>query len=239
MIYWFVVIDLKSNMYEIEKNVEKILSGKATGFLIPSVCNEVKNRLRKNEYQRFSPYEDAEKVILYGGDIPRVKLYRIECDGKIGHSDVLGSLFGLNIQPEVFGDIIFWDGFFYVYLLEEISDFVWNNLRMVGNFRVQLVEVSLEEMKHYKREYEKLEFVVSSLRIDTILARLIGMNRDKIQEKIRDKQVLLNYEVLVRASSVISPGDVFSIKKYGKYRFEGIVGHTKKDNYVVSLEKYK
>ena len=44
--------------------------------------------------------------------------------------------------------IWFWDGFFYVYLLEEISDFVWNNLRMVGNFRVQLVEVSLEEMKH-------------------------------------------------------------------------------------------
>ena len=36
----------------------------------------------------------------------------------------------------------------------------------------------------------------------------------------------------------IDEGDIFSIRKFGKYRFEGIVGRTKKDNFIISINKY-
>ena len=36
----------------------------------------------------------------------------------------------------------------------------------------------------------------------------------------------------------LDEGDIFSIRKFGKYRFEGIVGRTKKDNFIISIDKY-
>ena len=41
--------------------------------------------------------------------------------------------------------------------------------------------------------------------------------------------MLLNGEVLSKTSYILQEQDTFSIKAYGKYRFQGTVGKTKKD----------
>ena len=231
---------MKQNIYEIEKNVEKILRGSYTGFLNSNIRKNVQNRLKKNDYKIFKPFDEAEKVILYSYECPKVRLFKITCykTNELKHSSIMGSLFGLNITNEKFGDIVLWNNNFYVYLVDDISSYVVDNLTMIGNISVNLEEVPLELLEDFKREYEKIELIVSSLRIDTIISRLIGCNRDSIGDKLRNNEIYLNDEIPKKSSEVLDEGDIFSIRKFGKYRFEGIVGRTKKDNFIISIDKY-
>lgn len=231
---------MKQNVYEIEKNVEKILRGGATGFLNGSIIKAVQSRLKKKDYEVFKSFEEAEKVILYSYEYPSVRLFKIKCykENELKHSSIMGSLFGLNITNEKFGDIIKWNNDFYVYLLDDISTYVVDNLTMVGNVSVNLEEVPLNLLEDFKRDYEELELIVSSLRIDTVISRLIGCNRDSIGDKLRNNEIFLNDEVPRKSSDVLEVGDIFSIRKFGKYRFKRIIGRTKKDNFIISIDKY-
>lgn len=229
---------MKSDRYCIEKNIEKLKKGHYTGFLTPDCFYQLKNKLHPYEYQIFYPYSDADKVILYTNESPKVHLYKICCYEELSHSSILGSLFGIGIDNEVFGDIVFYQGSFFVYLLDDICDFVTLEFTKVGKSRIYLEEVPLLYLQNYQRLYERLEIVVSSLRIDTVIARLIGCNRVKVQEKMKEKDVLVQYEICNRSNYILQDGDVFSIKRYGKYRFRGIIKNTKKDNYVIWIDKY-
>ncbi len=229
---------MKRNTYEIEKNIEKIQRGVPTGFLTPNVAFEIKKCLKKGSFQEYLVYPDAEKVIIYSNAIPKVKLFRIDCYEELKHSSILGSLFALNITSEMFGDIILYHNSFYIYLLESISNLVQEELVMVGHNAVHLVEVDLDILANYCRDYEKIEQIVSSLRVDTICSKLVSCNRDTIREMIKDKDILLNYDVVKKPEMIIREGDIFSIRKYGKYRFKEIIGQSKKGNYIILLEKY-
>lgn len=228
----------KNEVYEINKNIEKLLNGGYTNFITPNYLKLISYRLKSNEYNIYYLYDDCDKVILYTDEIPKVRLLEIVSYRELRHSDILGSLFGLNISNEVFGDIIIYNGKYYVYLIDEISDFVKDNLNMIGSNYVKLKEVDLDTLNYYKREFKDYSLIVSSNRIDTVVSRIIGTSRDKVKEKIKNKEIILNYEVLSNNSYVLKEGDVFSIRKYGKYKFMGIEKMTKKDNYIINLKKY-
>lgn len=231
---------MKKNVYEIEKNVEKLLRGNSTGFLTNVTNFEVLSHLRSKDVHIFKPFEEAEKVILYKNNYPMVRLFRINCykDDSLQHSSIMGSLFGLNITSEMFGDIVKYKDNFYVYLLDDICELVLDNFRMVGNINISLEEVDSNYLSDFKREYEKITLIVSSLRVDTIASKLIGCSRDIIVEKIRNQEILINDKPATKISNLIDINDIFSIRKYGKYKFRDIIGKTKKDNYIIEIDKY-
>lgn len=231
---------MRENVYEVEKNVEKLLRGKSTGFLTRRICLDVQRKIKRIDLEFFSPFEEAEKVILYVRDIPMVRLFKILCykDDELKHSAIMGSLFALNITSEMFGDIVKWNGDFYVYLLSDISDLVVNELRTIGNISVSLVEVDRNLLNDFERKYERQELIVSSLRIDTVISKLIGSNRDDIHGKIKNQEIIINNVVAKKVSDVLNIGDNFSIRKYGKYRFKEFIGKTKKDNFIIVIDKY-
>ena len=229
---------MKQNHYEIEKNIEKLLRGESTGFLTQNISKIIKSRLKKKDCKEYYVYPDADKVILYSNSLPSVKLYRIDCYHELKHSSILGSLFALNITSEMFGDIVFFENSFYIYLLDSVSKYVEDELVMIGDDSVKLVEVPFELLANYCRNYEKIEQIVSSLRIDTICSKLVGCNRDNIREMIKDKNIILNYEEVKKSEILLHEGDVFSIRKHGKYHFKKIIGESKKGNYIILIEKY-
>lgn len=231
---------MKQNVYEVEKNVEKIYRGEATGFLTSSIRRLVENRLRKVNYETFMPFAEADKVILYVGAEPKVRLFRICCykEQELKHSAIMGSLFGLNITSEMFGDIVKYQNNFYVYLLDNICELVKKEFRTAGNVSIKLEEVPIAFLNNFEREYESKELIVSSLRIDTIVSRLIGCNRDSVDAKVRDKEIFVNDIVVKKANSLLEIGDVFSIRRFGKFRFKDIVGKTKKDNFIIVIDKF-
>lgn len=229
---------MKYDIYKISNAVEKIKSGNNTLFLDQREYKLATSKLKKHEYNVYYPYKDSEKVMLYTGKVPIVKLFKINTVKKIRHQDILGSLFALNIDSSYFGDIVLYADDYYVYVENTLATYINDNLNIIGNKKVVLEEVSLDVLKDYERKYEENEMIVSSLRIDSIVSSLINSSRSKAIDKIKNKEVIVNYEVIIKNSYLLKENDIFSIKRYGKYKFIGIVKSTKKDNYIVKYLKY-
>lgn len=227
-----------NNVYEVKKNVDKIRRGGYTFFLTPNIYKEISYILKNYEYNIYYPYPESDKIILYTENIPKVRLFEIDSYFSLTHREILGSLFGLNISNEVFGDIIVDNDKYYFYVMNEISDFILDNLSMIGNKPVKIKEIDIDTLSNYKRKYDSYEVIVSSLRIDSVIARIIGTSRDKVHKMIKDKLVMLNYDILSSNSYMLKDNDVFSIRKYGKYKFIGVINRTKKDNYIIKYLKY-
>ena len=225
-------------MYIIQKNLNRLSNYQPTFFLDPKEQNELKRKIKKDEYKVFRPFEDSEKVIFYIDEEPEVILYEIKSKQELRHQDILGTMYSLNISPEMFGDIILYDNRYFIYVLKLFQNYFEMNFTKVRNSSVELVCLDISYLKDYKRDYEEIELIVSSERIDTVISSIIHSNRNVIKDKIKDKEILLNHDLLKNNSYVLKPGDVFSIRKFGKYKYVGIIKSTKKDNYIVKCLKY-
>ncbi len=229
---------MKSDVYKINNAVEKIKTGKNTQFLDGRELKLVTGKLKKNEYNVYYPYKDSEKVMLYTGKVPKVKLFKIYTVENIRHQDILGSLFALNIDSSYFGDIVLYNDYYYVFVSEDLALYIKDNLKMIGNKKVSLEEVDLSVLDNYERNYEEKEMIVSSLRIDNVVSGIINTSRKVALDKIKNKEVIVNYGVMNKNSYILKESDIFSIRRYGKYKFVGIVKSTKKNNFIVRYLKY-
>ena len=225
-------------MYTIQKNLNRLNNYQPTFFLDPKEQLELKSKLKKNDYKVFSPYKDAEKVIFYNEQLPEVILYEIKSKQELRHQDILGTMYSLNISSEMFGDIILYNNRYFIYVLKLFQNYFEMNFTKVRNNRIELIELDLDYLKDYERKYEELELIVASERIDTITSHLAGTSRALIKDKVRDKEILLNNEILKNLSYVLKENDTFSIRKIGKFKYIGIIKTTKSNNYIVKVLKY-
>lgn len=225
-------------MYYIEKNLTRLKHGQYTFFLDPKELYEVRSKLKKDEYNIYYPYKDSEKNIIYNRNKPNVILYEIKCSISLRHQDILGSIYSLNISGELFGDVLIIDGHYYVYVLDMIRNYFETNFFMVKNSRIELVEIPIETLSNYERSYEEMEIIVSSNRIDTIVSSIIHTGRSNISDKIKKKEIILNYDFLNSVSYKLREGDTFSIKKIGKFKYNRVIKNTKSNNLIVSICKY-
>ncbi len=229
---------MKLDVYKINNAVEKIKTGKNTQFLDGRELKIVTGKLKKNEYNVYYPYKDSEKVMLYTGKVPKVKLFKIYTVENIRHQDILGSLFALNIDSSYFGDIVLYNDYYYVFVSEDLALYIKDNLKMIGNKKVSLEEVNLSVLDNYERKYEEKEMIISSLRVDNVVSGIINTSRKVALDKIKNKEVIVNYGVMNKNSYILKESDIFSIRRYGKYKFVGIVKSTKKNNFIVRYLKY-
>ena len=224
--------------YLIKKYVEKIKRGESSGFLDPFELKNVISKLKKNEYEIYSVYEECDKKILYKNNIPNVKLYKINSYEKLKHQEIMGSLYSLSIDKSMIGDIIIDEDNYYFYIIDKMSSFIENNLFIIGNKYVTIEEIDISKMKDYKKKYEIKNMIVSSLRMDTIVSRITNTSRNNSIELIKNKNVILNYSILKDGSITLKENDIFSIRRYGKYKFSKVIKNTKKDNIVIEYYKY-
>lgn len=225
-------------MYYVEKNLTRLSHGQHTFFLDPKGLNEVTCKLKKNEYSIYYPYKDSEKNIIYNRDVPKVILYEIVCNVKLRHQDILGSIYALNISGELFGDVLIIDGHYYVYILDIVRNYFETNFLMIKNSRIELREISIDTFKDYERSYKEEIHIVSSNRVDTVISSIIHTGRNNINDKIKKKEIILNYDFLKSVSYKLRDGDTFSIKKIGKFKYNGIIKNTKSNNLIISIYKY-
>ena len=225
-------------MYFIEKNLTKLRNVGSTFFLDPKELNQVKSKLKKGEYNIYYPYRDSEKNIIYTGKEPEVLLYEILIKIPVRRQDIMGAMYSLNIATELFGDILIIDNRYFIYILPIVRNYFESNFLMVKNAHIELKELDINYLKDYERSYEKLEFIVSSNRIDTVISSIIHTGRSNINDYIKKKEILLNYDYLKDNSYKLKEGDTFSIKRIGKFKYNGIIKNTKSNHIIIEILKY-
>ena len=224
-------------IYTVEKIVEKVLYSNSTNFVEIKYLNRVKKELKNIKYNIYEPFIGATKVILYN-KMPNIKIYEIVSSNDLRHQDILGTLYSLNISDEMFGDVVIWNNRYFIIILSSIDNYIKSNLISIRNSKVDLIEKDPYYLKNYKQEYEEFNIIVPSIRVDVIVSKIINSSRSNALEKIKNGDIYLNYELLTKPTYMLKENDIFSIRKYGKYKFNGIINETKKGNIIVNILKY-
>ena len=55
---------------------------------------------------------------------------------------------------------------------------------------------------------------------------------------IKKKEIILNYDFLKDNSYKLRDNDVFSIKRIGKFKYNGVIKNTKSNHYIVKVYQY-
>ena len=229
---------MKVNNYNIEKIIDGLYSRGFTNFVNQVELMNVKGKLNRNEYHILEFYDDCNKVILYKNKIPNISLLKIISPVLLRHQDILGNLFSLGLSDDVFGDIIKYHGEFYFFVLPNMVEYLKYNFNQIKGNMIRLEEVDFELSKEFRIEYKKMEIIVSSLRIDNIVSTLINSSRNDVLEKFKNKDIILNYSEDVKPTRVLRENDVFSIRKYGKFKYSKVLKETKKGGFIIEILKY-
>ena len=226
------------NNYNVEKIIDELNNKGHSKFINNLELMEIKGKLHKNEYKIYSPLEESSKLILYKDEVPNIILLKINSKVKLRHQDIMGTIYSLGVKEDTFGDIFKIDDTFYFFCLEELKDYFKYNLTSIKNNSVVLEEVDLSIKDLYTPEFEEIKLIVSSLRIDNVISTLINRSRGSIEDLINNKDINLNYSTEFKMTRLLSPGDIFSVRRYGKYKFKEIVTETKKNKLVIIIQKY-
>lgn len=229
---------MKTNNYNIEKIIDALNNRGVTNFITRKELMIIKGKLHKDEYQIYELYEESSKVILYKKNEPDIKIFKINTVVSLRHQDILGTIYSLGINDDTFGDIIKYENDYYVFLLPHLVTYFKNNLTEIKNNKIVLEEVEINMKDNFKQSYYSKEYIVSSLRIDNIVSTITNESRKSVLDKFANKEVNLNYSDEIKPTRTIQVGDIFSIRKYGKFKYNGIIKTTKKGGFIIEILIY-
>ena len=223
------------------KYKDKIRRDIPSDFLEKTELLSLKSILNKEgiKYNEFKPFEEAEKTIIYNETLPAITVFKITSHNKITHKDILGSLFSHGLEPSVWGDILITGDESYLIILKRMEEYFENFFLTVGKRRVSLEKVLLDEIKNYKYDFEIVNIITSSERLDCVLASICNTSRSIIHEKLKKDEIRVNYEIVNKHTYLVKMGDILSIRKVGKFKYEGVVKSTKKGNSILEFKQYK
>ena len=89
------------------------------------------------------------------------------------------------------------------------------------------------------RGEEEKSVIVSSLRLDNIVAAISGLSREKTKNLILSGNVTLNFFECTNISKSVCEGDVLTVRGKGKFNINGVMGETKKHRIRISIIHYR
>ena len=158
----------------------------------------------------------------------------------LGHRDYLGAILNLGIERSMIGDIRISNQMVaYVFCNQEFVPFLINDLTMVRHTAVQFEVInSIEYIP--EQEYEITNRSIASMRLDNVVAALIGSARGKAGELISQGKVLADYEERLSNSYRCHDGSTITVRGYGKYKvFAKVDDYTRKGKQKITIYKYK
>ena len=155
---------------------------------------------------------------------------------KVEHRNILGAVHNLGINFNRFGDIIVLENEVYIFVDEEIADYIAMEFTKAGRVNLDFQRVDLTEVG-IEKKYEDFEIVSSSFRIDSIVAKITNKSRSKVKEFLEQDFIKLNHVVLRNGEKNCTLEDIISIRKYGRFVVKGYTQNKKSLKYRITISK--
>lgn len=240
--------------YEFSKTRNKITY---TDFLNITEISVVKSVLREEKISNYIIYggkleTDRSLLIFYPEKFSKemieknfekiFEVIRIKLPNNIKyeHREFLSGIMKLGIVREKFGDIIVTEYGADIIVLSEISKILLNDLKTLTRFRKAEITIqSINDVAFVENEFENLNIIVSSIRLDNFVAELANCSRNNSEEIINEGRVFVNSINEFKTSKKINVNDIITIRGKGKFIFDGIEKETRSGRYLVNMRKYK
>ena len=146
---------------------------------------------------------------------------------KLGHRDILGSIMQLGVDRGKLGDIILDEDAYYVLCEKSIAPYFIENLDKIRHTLVKLEEVSAAQLLG-KQELEEKQGIVTSNRLDAVVACVHKLSRSQALDLLRSEKVFVNGKTTQNPSYVCRESDIVSVRGYGRFIFQSAYGETNK-----------
>lgn len=166
----------------------------------------------------------------------KIKVFQICYNSRyltLHHRKVLGSLLSLGIKRESLGDIIFLEDKVYFACTEEISAYILSAFKTIGGVPIELKEE--ESILEAKKQFKEEMHIVSSMRLDVIVASAYKLSRTEASTWITDGFVQLNHKICINTSKIVSESDIISVRHKGRVYVGEQGGKTKSGRLLVKL----
>ena len=156
-----------------------------------------------------------------------------------GHGDYLGSVTGLGLERDRFGDILPDEAGAYVFVHEIMAPVLERDWMRAGRAPVRLRRVGAANPDRLPRpRLAERVVTLSSLRLDAFAAQAFGLSRTKALEPIRAGRAQLNFAPCEDPAASVEPGDVVSIRGLGRARVVAIEGESRSGRSFVRIGRY-
>lgn len=182
----------------------------------------------------FLPYEDFPMDIPY--TIIKITPANAKFSEDLTHRDYLGSIVGLGITRDKFGDIVITDDAAYVFVMKDIAGYVMDNLTKIRNTIVRTAYVDAVDFEYTPR-YTEITGSVASLRLDAVIALGFSISRNHIVSYIEEGRVFVNGRVITSNAYNLKDNDIISVRKLGRIQFMNSITSTKKGRIMVSIRR--
>jgi len=198
----------------------------------------------------FGGYADAERVMLRFGDpeqlgyeepFPVVCLKIAPLQEKFGehltHRDYLGAIMHLGIERSEIGDILTQEKHAYVFCKTTMAEYLCRELTRIRHTSVSCEPAELPE-EEFAAKTEAGTAQVSSPRIDGVISKIYNISRSVCAELFLAGKISVNGAQTGNHSLLLKEGDKVSVRGFGKFRFLGIGGTTRKGKLIVHYEQF-
>lgn len=217
--------------YDLIKQVEDTYSFCVTEFLNPRQITVMKSILGQTKLQvyqssDFISSENARLLIApayYELNIADFHFSLLEINynskfNQLTHSQILGTLINrLGIERYLLGDIIVQENRAQVFIEKTMVSYLNAQVTKIGKATVVFEEIPFERQITSQSHIKEMNVLVSSMRLDKIIAAVLKLSRRKANQLIESEKVKLNYLVQPKVSHLIDIGDLISVRGYGRF----------------------
>ena len=155
------------------------------------------------------------------------------------HRIYLSGIMKLGVKREKIGDILVREDGADIIVLNEIADFLKNNLCELTRFKsAKFTRIDIDQVERKEKEFKDLSVIVSSMRLDNFVAEFARCSRSKAAEIINEQRVFVNDYLETKFSKKINTKDVITVRGKGKFIVGEMAHKTRADKFVVNIKKY-
>ena len=212
-------------------------------FLIEAVLGKLDDTFR---YWQDGGYNQAERqrVIFAPGYFQpesadfQIKLFEIKYPTKfatLSHGRILGTLVNSGLDRSQFGDIITDGERWQFFGVETMSQFFTEQITKIGPINVRVESVPLLEAVTPVVDWQDETVIVTSMRLDTIIAETFNISRQRAKDLVENSRVQVNWSVNEHPDFQVDLLDMLSVRKYGRIQICEVLGKTRKERYKLEI----
>lgn len=184
-----------------------------------------------SSFQAFGGYDYAERQMVafipdalyyvweYPMDAIRFEPSHLKFAEALTHRDVLGALMNLGIKREMLGDLLMAEDDIVVFCTDSVTDYIIEQCSRIRHTTVNARRIPITNFDYQPKFVEK-DGIVSSLRLDTILADVCKLPRSAAQKIISDGNAFINSKKIQQNDYNCQNGDILSVRHVGKFQIE-------------------
>ena len=204
----------------------------------PQIVMETSGGYENAERQMVAFHPDALAFTWeYPIDCIRLEPKAVKFSEDLTHRDYLGAILNLGVDRSVVGDILIENHAASFFCLRRMTDFFLENLCRVRHTTV--VASKIEDPGDIPEP--KLSPVTgncASVRLDSLIALAFGTSRSSIVHCIEEGLVFVNGRLITSNGYEPKEGDIISVRKKGRFIFDGVTRQTKKGRLGVRILLY-